>query len=141
MKNKLSKIFATEEIAKEIIGLGFDEFCLAKHAGFKLFGESPDKLQHKFVHNTDKDGPWTDLQQKYDMPFFAICPAPVWQQVTDWFRDVHDIDIDITKIRHDAEFNFLFSVLVAGKLMDSGRTVTHTEALEKSILSAIELKK
>ena len=130
MNNPLDKIFATEEIAKAVIALGFNEPCIGKHAGFKQFGESDDKMQNKFVYNTDKDGIWTELQQKHNMPFFTICPAPVWQQITDWCRDVHDIDVDVVQIRRNSEFKFQYSVMIGGKLSSSERTVTHLEALE-----------
>jgi hypothetical protein len=136
--NPLTKIFATEEISKAIIALGFNDTCLADHAGFKNFGESDDKMKYKQVVPKNETT-WAQLQRKYNMAFFDICPAPVWQQVTDFLRDTYDIDIDITQIRHDSEFRFLFSVMIAGKLVHSGRTVTYNEALEKSVLSAIDL--
>jgi len=139
MKNPLDKIFATEEIAKAVIALGFNEPCIGKHAGFKQFGEGHDKLQNKFVYNTDKDGPWTDLQQKYDMPFFTIYPAPVWQQITEWFRDTHDIDIDVFRIKREGKIEFEYSVMVSGKVNDTGRMGSYLEALEKATLLAINI--
>jgi len=140
MKNLL-ETFATEEISKDIISIGFTDVCVAKHAGFKQFGEGDDKMQNKFIYNSDLCGPWTELQQKQNMPFFTICPAPTWQQITNWFRDVHDIDIDVTHIRHDPEFKFLYSIMIGGKLVDSGRTITNPEAFEKAVKSAIELRR
>ena len=135
--NPLNKIFATEEISKAVIALGFNEPCIGKHAGFKQFGESDDKMQNKFVYNTDKDGVWTELQQKQNAPFFTICPAPAWQQVTEWFRNTHDVDIDVFRIRRDGKIEFEYSVMVGGKINDTGRMDSYLEALEKSVLLAI----
>ena len=137
MESQLDKIFATEEISKEIIAIGFNEVCIAKHAGFKQFGEGDDKMQNKFVYNSDLCGPWTELQQKQNMPFFTICPAPTWQQITDFFRNNHDIDIDVIRIRRDGKFEFEYSVMVGGKVSDTGRMASNFDALEKAVLLAI----
>lgn len=137
--NPLDRIFATEEISKAVIALGFNEQCIGKHAGFKQFGEGDDKMQNKFVYNTDKDGVWTELQQKHNAPFFTICPAPVWQQVTEWFRSTHDIDIDVFRIRREVKIEFEYSVMIGGKISDTGRMDSYLEALEKAVLLAINI--
>ncbi len=139
IKDKLSQLFSTEEISKAIIAMGFKYTCFASHCGFKQFGEEDDKMQHKQIYFPGLEM-WNELQQEYNMPFFNICQALTWQQITDWLRDEHDIDIDVTKIRHDPEFQFLFSVMIGGKVVDSSRTVGHFEAMEKAVKCAIEYK-
>lgn len=140
MISPIEKIFATEEIAKAVIALGFNETCIGKHAGFKHFNEDDEAMRNKFVHNTDVHGVWTELQQKERTPFFTICPAPTWDQLIDWFRETHDIDVDVIRIRK-GEFNFEYSVMASGKLVDSGRTATRPESLEKAMLLAIDVIK
>ncbi len=139
IKEKLSQLFATEQISKHVLSMGFNETCLASFWGFKHFGEGDDKLQHKQLLFPGFETP-NDLQQKYNLPGFPICVAPSWQQITDWFRNEHDIDIDVIQIRQDPEFKFQYSVLYAGKLVDSSRTIEHFDAMDKAVMRAIEYK-
>ena len=138
-RDKLSKLFATEELSKAVLAMGIKQQCLASYCGFKQYGEDDDQLKHKqlFFPGLDKVN---DLQQKYNTPLFTICPALTWQQISDWFRDEHDMDIDVVKIRQDPEFKFSFSVMSAGILVDSSRTVEHYDAWEKAVKCAIDYK-
>lgn len=138
-KSKLSKLFATEELSKAVLSMGIKQQCLASYCGFKQYGESYEHLQHKqlFFPGFDEI---IDLQQEYNAPLFTICPALTWQQISDWFRDEHDMDIDVVKIRQDPEFKFSFSVMSAGILVDSSRTVDHYDAWEKAVKCAIDYK-
>lgn len=138
-KEKLSKLFATEELSKDVLAMGIKQQTLAAYCGFKQYGEGDDKLQHKqlFFPGFDKT---LELQQEYNTPLFMICPALTWQQISDWFRDEHDMDIDVVKIRQDPEFKFSFSVMSAGILVDSSRTVEHYDAWEKAVKCAIDYK-
>lgn len=138
-KDKLSKLFATEEISKAVLDMGIKDLCLAYHCGFKHFGEGDDKLQHKQLCFPGLEVA-SDLQQKYNLPYFTICQAFTWQQISDWFRDEHDMDIDVVKIRQDPEFKFSFSVMSAGILVDSSRTVEYYDAWEKAVKCAINYK-
>src|ERR1700741_4133474 len=114
MKEKLTELFATEEISKAILELGFKEVCLGTHCGFKMYGQGDELLQHKQVYMPGIDD-LQQLQQTYNMPSFPICPAPMWSQIKIWFMDKYDIDIVVTKVRHDPEFKFEFSVMSGGK--------------------------
>ena len=139
-RNPIEKIFATEEIAKAVITLGFNDQCIGKHAGFKHFNEDDSEMRNKFVHNTDVHGVWTEIQQQERIPFFTICPAPTWDQLIDWFRETHDIDIDVIRIRKGG-LNFEYTVMAGGKLVASDRIATRLDALEKAMLLAIETLK
>jgi len=138
-KDKLSKLFSTEEISKAVLDMGIKDLCLSYHCGFKQFGEEDDKLRHKQLCFPGLEVS-SDLQQEYNLPYFTICQAFTWQQILDWFRDEHDMDIDVVKIRNDPEYKFSFSVMSGGKLVDSSRTVEWFEAMEKAVKCAIEYK-
>lgn len=139
MRKPIEKIFATEEIAKAVIALGFNEQCIGKHAGFKQFGEGDDKLRNKFIH-TSIHQHWSFIERDENTPLFPICDAPTWDQLVDWFREVHDIDIDVIRIRKSG-LNFEYTVMAGGKLVASDRIATRLEALEKAMLLAIETLK
>lgn len=142
MRKPIEKIFATEEISRNVVSLGFKDKCIGIHAGFRHFGEGDDKLRDKFVYNTDVHGNWQDLQQKMNTPFFPIkfngknLVAPTWHQLLDWFSETYDIDIDVIRIRK-GEFNFEYTVMKNGRLIASDRVSERLDALEKAILIAI----
>lgn len=142
MRKPIEKIFATEEISRNVVSLGFNEKCIGIHAGFRQFGEGEDKLRGKFVYNSDVHGPWQELQQKENIPFFPIkfngknLVAPTWDQLIDWFREAYDIDIDVIRIRK-GEFNFEYTVMRNGRLVSSDRVSERRDAIEKAMLIAI----
>jgi hypothetical protein len=139
MIKPIEKIFATEEIAKAVIALGFNEQCIGDHVGFKQFGEDDSKLRNKFIHTGIHESR-PSIERKENMPLFPICPAPTWDQLIDWFREAHDIDIDVIRIRKSG-LNFEYTVMAGGKLVASDRIATRLEALEKAMLLAIETLK
>ena len=131
------ELFSSETIAQAIIALGFNEECFGYHCGFKLFGEGPEMLRHKqvFIKGVHVVN---DLQQRYDLPLFKICAAPIWQQISDFLEANYDIDIDVVKVRHDPDFKFEFSVMCAGKLVGSNRVSSRYIAMDNAVTLAIQ---
>lgn len=84
--------FVSYEIALKLKELGFDEPCLsifAKDLNFNLtmFGQ---KFDNKI--ETSKDFA-CDIHLED-----VLCP--LWQQVIDWFREKHNVDICINPVRY-----------------------------------------
>ena len=83
--------FVPYEIALKLKEKGFNETCLAyynklpNHKEFQLFGL-----------NTPGQSEYTNrsLWNKKDY----ACAAPLWQQVIDWFREKHQIEIVLSGI-------------------------------------------
>ena len=81
--------FVTYEIALAVKELGFNEECLAcytPHLGkgiFELISKGASNEKSGFNERFIKAG--------------AIngCAVPLWQQVIDWFREEHKIDIEL----------------------------------------------
>ena len=75
--------FCTYEIAKQLKEFGFNERC---------FGcwENNTEYGIPFIVGHDLATP-----EYYNLKKGCIA-APLWQQVIDWFRETHDIDIVIT---------------------------------------------
>jgi hypothetical protein len=62
--------------------------------------------------------------------------APLWQEVIDWFREKHNITIDIAKI-HNGTDNYHFALNYMWEFFEGN----YYEAREGAILKAIELCK
>lgn len=91
--------FVPYEIALKLKEKGFDEPCLLQEGYiFSYFGES----KYRF-HSQLTGGPFgTDLKGKKNSDLKGELPKykdwvliPLWQQVIDWFRTKHNIDISV----------------------------------------------
>ena len=107
--------FVTYEIALKLKELGFDEQCL-----MYFDKEELNYCPHWF--NNSSLIPNGDIS------------APLWQQVIDWFREKHDITIDIAKIYNGTD-NYHFALNLEWEYFEG----TYYEAREQAILKAIEL--
>jgi len=112
----MEKQFVTPEIASKLMVLGFDEDCMARFEEGKLnIIMSNDIGKRKFLQ------------------------APLWQQVMDWFREKHNIDIELPYGGNKCNY-YVFvkdDYIYDGK--DPKQFITYYEAREQAILKAIEL--
>jgi hypothetical protein len=79
MKNQ----FVPFEIAKELKDLEFDEPCLAYYH---------DRVSPQFCRDLDC-GKTVINSISRQILYDSDCTAPLWQQVIEWFREKHKIDI------------------------------------------------
>lgn len=79
--NNMRNLFVKFEIALKLKDIGFDEKCLMKWKA-----ESNDKFEMYY----DEDGYWNSENES-----FVICSAPLYQQCIDWFRNKHNLIIEI----------------------------------------------
>ena len=123
--------FVTYEIALKLKELGFDEECLMlwEHTDF-----------------------WTNLVRPEEFKKVVserYCQAPLWQQVIDWLRRKHKIDIYIYPSYYDSVFSENRKLLgYFGIIQSIGidecnlRTVNaYEEARKQVILKALEIIK
>lgn len=83
-KNKMENQFVSSEIAFKLKEKGFLNDCL----GFYYYDGSFQK--YRLVYNESSD------------EWVKTINAPLWQQVIDWFRTEHNIDINIfVGVTHD----------------------------------------
>lgn len=88
------KQFAPYEIATKLNELGFDEECL-RYFGVKRYSLSTE-------YATDIGELLTDSVYRYLCSYMKkdleLVKAPLWQQVIDWFRIKHNIEIHPKKV-------------------------------------------
>ena len=87
--------FVTYEIALKLKNLGFNEFCM----GF-FYSEHIDELSDISLGTTTKV-----VEEMVNR--FNCIKAPLWQQVIDWFRNLHGVIIEVYIPRYiPYEYNF-----------------------------------
>lgn len=87
----MKHLFVSYEIAKLLKDKGFDEECLYYYFPTGIVGETIYKLLSK-EHEVDLDG--TSIDKGYKLGLFQLTvPAPLYQQVIDWFREKHGLHI------------------------------------------------
>lgn len=125
----MKKQFVTYEIALKLKELGFNEECFGYYTESRLLhlggrtGNIDDvKINKKYVE---------DICQNDN-----ACSAPLWQQAIDWLREEHDVIIDVAKIFNGTD-SYHFAINLEWEYFSG----TYYEALEESILKAIELIK
>lgn len=123
--------FVTFEIALALKELGFDEECICVFDSYK-------NLRGTIIGSIDGDYLKKD---KWD----SRLPAPLWQQVIDWLREIHKINILIAPIYSSGDLKgyvFNFGLIIMNNLSEvfkNGKFETFYEAREQAILKAIEL--
>lgn len=125
--------FVTFEIALKLKELGFNEPCIAYYVVTK----------DKFIYDINKvlnyyTGKGNFLGEK-------CYSAPLWQQVIDWFREKHNLYINIEP-RIDKTWEYSISKLNDGLLFGSkslymNAGLNYHTAREQAILKTIELIK
>lgn len=114
--------FVTFEIALKLKELGFDEEC------FSAYTEDGGLMDIGNYSNYDKIG------ELDGHSYYISCLSPLWQQVIDYFREEHNIIIDVAEI-YKGLCNYHFALNFEWKYFEG----TYYEAREAAILKAIEL--
>ena len=146
--------FVTYEIALKLKELGFDEECLAYYDIKMLFPVEqplPDEFNTTKTNNIyyNNDFHYTSIKLEDD-----IIIAPLYQQVTDWFREKHNIHIEIELTDNTMQFYYQYCIVDSKNrechdedMIDQATRIynynekfnTFYEVREKAILKAIEL--
>ena len=118
----MKKQFVTYEIALKLKELGFDEECLGYYTITNKGLLYPYNM-HEYIYRKD-----------------FLCAAPLWQQAIDFFREKHNIWIQIEMEYYDGiTYNYVI-------IQNNGKVINfedefheYYEAREQAILKAIEL--
>ena len=127
--------FCTYEIALQLKELGFDERC---------FGCWEDNTEYgiPFIVGYDLDTP-----EYYNLKENCVA-APLWQQVIDWFRNLHGVIIEVYIPRY-IPYEYNFAIYYPDELTKNHLNekyfneiiYDYNVAREQAILKAIELCK
>ena len=125
--------FVTYEIALKLKELGFDEKCFAWFAENKEIQIAPD------VYKKWTSKPLTNLNIIKVFNIDCIT-APLYQQVTDWFREKHNIWIQIEMQYYDG-ITYTYTIIQNnGKVIKSEEEFhKYYETREQAILKALNL--
>ena len=138
----MKKQFVTYEIALKLKELGFNEPC------FSAYTESGNLMDIGDYSNDDKIG---ELEGH---SHYISCTAPLYQQVTDWFREKHNIHIEIELTDNTMQFYYQYCIVDSKNrehhdedMIDQATRIynynerfnTYEEAREQAILKVIEL--
>ena len=123
----MQHLFVPQELALKLKEKGFDEECLARW--FCANNEKPILLLNTTLTKEDKD---SDI----------LTSAPLYQQVQDWFREKHFINIHADSLGLISYYGFVGKIgnySNAKKLTVESKVLTYYEALTKAIEEAIKL--
>jgi hypothetical protein len=149
----MKKQFCTYEISLKLKELGFDEKCMATYMLHACGDVNPFEYNLDYATKVQLHHGLCSKNSDYINDWIA---APLWQQVIDWFRDVHNLEINvfksIIKCYHDNELalpHYCFDIEDAFQYSDDYiyqsidhdlKYHTYQEAREAAILKATELK-
>ena len=143
----MEKQFVTYEIALKLKELDFDKECLAWFAENKKIQIASD------VYKKWTSKPLTNLNIIKVFNIDCIT-APLYQQVTDWFREKHNIHIEIELTDNTMQFYYQYCIVDSKNrechdedMIDQATRIynynerfnTYEEAREQAILKTIEL--
>lgn len=123
--------FANEEASSAMKEIGFDEPCLGFYGTDELI-----LIDAPVYHNskTDEEGTTSGL-------FMTQSAAPLFTQCRKWFREKHDIHIDVNYHRNFRKWCFQVDKFSTGKsvlLMKIYWIPTEHEAYNAAIITACE---
>ena len=141
----MQKQFVTYEIALKLKELGFDEECINEYwftcEKLRFSFESIKNIYHYKRSNSDNND-------------ISLISAPLWQQVIDWFREKHNIHIEIELTDNTMQFYYQYCIVDSKNrechdedMIDQATRIynynerfnTYEEAREQAILKTIEL--
>ena len=149
----MKKQFVTYEIALKLKELGFNEECFGYYTPMKKWmmegtkfnserhfhgpnwANSDNTMRFMYVQNSFGDRDSVVKNSGFTKAVENIA-TPLWQQAIDWFREEHDVIIDVAKIFNGTD-SYHFAINLEWEYFSG----TYYEALEESILKAIELIK
>ena len=122
----MEKQFCTYEISRKLKELGFNEKCLYSYS----------------ITDIDSNGNYFEnpVLQPYEDEYYI--KAPLWQQAIDWFREVHDIHIEIEFYTSEGEIDCSYVGWIVRDDFDIEEPIyldSYYLARESAIKEAIEL--
>ena len=140
----MNKQFVTYEIALKLKELGFNEKCLASY--YTDDERNYDKggiydCRRKLSSSIDFD----PFKEKFDNFYINsnetyYVSAPLWQQVIDWFKEKHNMYIEITYEGGLQKDTSLYSFQIwSNQTSNKSDKMNYYKCREKAILKAIEL--
>lgn len=136
----MKKQFVTFPIAVALKELGFNEKCLTSFdrdgSLFSIFDQSTDYSFVTYIDDTP-DRHYCILDEIPD----EYTLAPLWQQVTDWLRFIHNIDITIRTGIKNLNKVYHYSFPFIDENFNWNTYDSYEEAREAAILKAIEIIK
>ena len=155
----MKKQFVTYEIALKLKELGFDEECFAYYNKMGSFVDedgsiykkskvlfleydnqfnqiSPLWFEKDIIKEMWDEGSYWDGEHSRCKLVGNDVKALLWQQVIDWFREKHNIIIDVAEI-YKGLGNYHFALNLAWEYFEGD----YYEAREQAILKCIELLK
>jgi len=133
----MERQFVSKEIVIELKNLGFNEPCFAHYRGNDI--EMVASLGHEIntktvIDDSSEDNYWI--------------PVPLWQQVINWLREQHNLNI---VINHEIYMKWWYDISQVAKSMDdyddnfiheyNEYYNSYEEALKDGILKSIEIIK
>jgi hypothetical protein len=128
MNSDLNKKVVTDEIAIKLKELNYDDECIFCRTDIS------EKLRHKIA--TNNNGGCSISWDRHDNEL----PLPLWQDVIDWFREKHDLWIDVTY--YDYKLRGIITHRFDGEIFAKTFNIDefgYKFAREKTILKAIEI--
>lgn len=159
MKTMIEKQFVTYKIALKLKELGFNEECLAFSyidKQIRWYYEEWDKLSTSnfgFIRNSIIDE-YGRFEEDEFGNIEEIVAIPLYSQVIDWFREKHNIHIEIELTDNTMQFYYQYCIVDSKNrehhdedMIDQATRIynynekfnTFYEAREQAILKAIEL--
>lgn len=86
-------LYAPYKLSIDLKANGFDGPCLGRWKP-----ESADRFE---IYDADQEGYYNSENEE-----FVMCGAPIWEQVTNWFDDVHKIRIDLKHADSNGSYTF-----------------------------------
>ena len=125
--------FATYEISLKLKELGFNEECLAIYINLVLkpIIQKPISGEFNYKFKSVRNSVIVNSEN---------CSAPLWQQVIDWFRDKHNLDVIISSNLLGYGF-IIYNRYPPKNILDNRVFQTYFEAREQAIFKALELIK
>ena len=142
----MEKEFVTYEIALKLKELGFDELCLGYFNEKKQFLLSHPSNDGKIIpdyYRNSRSEFWLSQIFSRKSKKINICTAPLYQQVIDWFREKHDFNIEILRLKEDREkyWGCITTKELYPEYLDFSDGNDYYTTKEKTILKAIEIIK
>ena len=132
------------EIAKTLSEVGFSKPCCARY--YRIDANKEEKIIRMFSLERPIDYNSTVIESKILDKFYPFYSAPLWQQVIDWFREDHKLEVSIKSWKNegDGKIIYVYSVKELGKpstFRFDVKSEDYYEIVEKAILKALELIK
>jgi hypothetical protein len=132
----MKKEFVPHELALTLKEKGFDEPCLRGYNS--AYTENNKPVLHDFVYGELQTN---TMYEKCRLADVNVCTAPLWQQVIDWLREKHSIDVMIRQITLDGTAYYkITKIETDDKIKGYSNFCKSTyEAKEKAIKQALTL--